>query len=1036
MKWGFLSFLLGCLTSLPVLAVDYGYDDLNRLKFVDYGGGQRIDYNYNAAGNIEQIIKTAGTAINGFCGYFNGQASEYFPEGPAACVVGTVYAQSISAADFVWSCEGLGGGQPASCSAQRAYKVTANVLAGPGSVTPSQQSVTFNQAAVVTATANTVGYAPSFSSNCGGKQNGYTFATGPVSSDCLVTVTFIPSQTLQFGASTYTFSESGTSVTIPVTRVGGTTGTLTVQYSTVNGSASAGTDYTAKTGILTFAPGITSQSIVIPITNDTAVESAENFVLNLSNPTGGAGIGTNGEATITLTDNDTQIELGLTGKEVNEPAGTTSGSVTLPVTRSGIVSGASSVSWAASNGTATAGSDYGTKGSTVLPAGILSFAAGVTTLNLTVPIHGDVLAEGNETFSLTLKSATGAVLGGQKTATITLLDEEKGIKFAASAVTANEGAGTAVLTVNRTGNATGQLSVNYTTANGTASAGSDYITSNSNLVWGDGDLSAKTIAIPLADDALVEPSETFTVALSAPSAGASIAGAATATVNLTDNDSNVQFSAPATNISEKLTSVTLTVTRTGSTTYPATVAWAASNGSATAGSDYGSSGNSTPPSGLINFAAGTSQTITLPILADTVYEGNETITVTLSSPTGATLGVNPVINVTIQDDEAGAEFEQADYTVAEGAANIALKVIRIGAAPTATQTVKWAATNAGATAGQDYGTSGNASLPTGTLTWPAGDISAKTINLPIINDVAGEGDESFVVTLSNFTGGLASGSPNHTSVTIWDNDGEPESILAFTQAKYLHEEAVGNAELTVTRSGDPRRPASVKWTAANGSATAGSDYGIKGSVTVPSGTLNWLADDGGDKIISIPILDDTTTETMENFKVKLSANSVSTALGSLQQATVVIHDIDELFPTQGVLASDWQWPVNAPAGWHVAEDLAAAEGKYVVRSDTVFDDEAAQIQVRGIFVAGNVSFKLKVSSEENFDFLRFYVDGVKKGEWSGNQATNWTLTPKYPIAAGEHTLLWSYEKDVNTSLGQDAAWIDSVLIPEVTPISP
>jgi hypothetical protein len=74
-----------------------------------------------------------------------------------------------------------------------------------------------------------------------------------------------------------------------------------------------------------------------------------------------------------------------------------------------------------------------------------------------------------------------------------------------------------------------------------------------------------------------------------------------------------------------------------------------------------------------------------------------------------------------------------------------------------------------------------------------------------------------------------------------------------------------------------------------------------------------------------------------------------------------------------------------------------------------------------------------VSSEANFDFMRFYVDGVMVGEWSGTiNANTWQLF-SVPVAAGTRTFRWSYEKDASGTIGQDAAWIDAVVLPPAGP---
>jgi len=80
-----------------------------------------------------------------------------------------------------------------------------------------------------------------------------------------------------------------------------------------------------------------------------------------------------------------------------------------------------------------------------------------------------------------------------------------------------------------------------------------------------------------------------------------------------------------------------------------------------------------------------------------------------------------------------------------------------------------------------------------------------------------------------------------------------------------------------------------------------------------------------------------------------------------------------------------------------------------------------------VFAAGNISFRVRVSSEPGFDKLRFFLDGIEKGSWSGT-GPYWQLFST-PVAPGTHTLQWSYEKDGSAAFGADAAWIDAVTLP-------
>jgi hypothetical protein len=110
--------------------------------------------------------------------------------------------------------------------------------------------------------------------------------------------------TIQFSAANFNVTESGGSVTVTVTRSGGSASGVTVDYATSNGTATAGLDYTATNGTLSFAAGQTSRTFTVSIANDGTPEANETILLTLSNPAGGAVLGTRSSATVTITDND------------------------------------------------------------------------------------------------------------------------------------------------------------------------------------------------------------------------------------------------------------------------------------------------------------------------------------------------------------------------------------------------------------------------------------------------------------------------------------------------------------------------------------------------------------------------------------------------------------------------------------------------------------------------------------------------------------------------------------------------------------
>ena len=191
--------------------------------------------------------------------------------------------------------------------------------------------------------------------------------------------------------------------------------TVTVNYATSNGTATAGSDYTSTSGTLTFNPGVTSQQINVPILGDYVIEGNETFTVTLSGAVN-ANINT-GTATGTIQDDDVAGTLALSSAtySVNEGGGT----VTITVNRSGGLASGVGVNYATSNGTATAGSDY------TSTSGTLTFNGGVTSQTFTVPILQDSLVEGNETFNVALSSATGgATLGTPSSAVVTIVDDD------------------------------------------------------------------------------------------------------------------------------------------------------------------------------------------------------------------------------------------------------------------------------------------------------------------------------------------------------------------------------------------------------------------------------------------------------------------------------------------------------------------------------------------------------------------------------------------------------------------------------------
>ena len=229
---------------------------------------------------------------------------------------------------------------------------------------------------------------------------------------------------LGFASGSYTEAEAGLSVTLVVNRTGGSAGAVSVNYAASGGSATPGADYTVASGQLNFANGVTSQTIVIGLINDTAVENDETFNVTLSNPTNGASIASGlGNSVVTITSEDVTTPppaAGALGFAVDYTAAEASLAVTLVVSRTGGSAGTVAVDYATIPGTATAGADF------TAASGSLSFGNGVVSQTIVIGLINDTDVESNEAFSVSLSNPTNgaSIASGQGSSQVTVTSED------------------------------------------------------------------------------------------------------------------------------------------------------------------------------------------------------------------------------------------------------------------------------------------------------------------------------------------------------------------------------------------------------------------------------------------------------------------------------------------------------------------------------------------------------------------------------------------------------------------------------------
>jgi len=338
---------------------------------------------------------------------------------------------------------------------------------------------------------------------------------------------------ISLSASAYSVNQNGGKVTITVNRVGGSTGAASVDYATADDSAMAGTDYTAKSGTLNWADGdAAAKTFSVSVSNATPFSGTRDFTVSLSN-VGGASMGTPSTATVTITGSSTSTQpqagtlaLSASSYSIQQSAG----SVQITVKRTGGSSGAASVKYATSNGSAVSGTDY------TSASGTLNWADGDSSAKTFMVSVSTTAFTGSKTFTATLSNASGSTLGSPSSATVTIAgsgstqSQPGTVALSASSYSIQQTAGTVQVTVKRTGGSSGAASVKYATSNGSAASGTDYTSASGTLSWADADSSSKTFSVTVSTTAFTG-SKTFTVTLSNAS-GATLGSPASATVTI------------------------------------------------------------------------------------------------------------------------------------------------------------------------------------------------------------------------------------------------------------------------------------------------------------------------------------------------------------------------------------------------------------------------------------------------------------------------------------------------------------------------
>ncbi|MFO0900206.1 MAG: Calx-beta domain-containing protein [Pirellulales bacterium] len=499
-----------------------------------------------------------------------------------------------------------------------------------------------------------------------------------------------PSVSISIADASALEGNSGTSLLPFVVSLSAASGqTVTVDYATIAGTATAGTDFTAANGTVTFAPGETQKTINVAILGDTAVEADENFQVQLTNAVAAeiadgtaTGLIQNDDQSVEV--RDVRIRLQITDLQGNDLTTIAVGQQfmlralvtdTRPTPEgvfAAFLDATYDPSLAAVDGSLTFGADYpnGHSGDTAT-AGLIDEAGGFAGLT---PLGADERLLWSQT--LTASAAGLAQFGADPADQLPFHDTlvfGQGTPVASSDIVyvgdsltitgatgpslsiddvtvteGNDGTTEATFTVSLSQAAEGEVTVDYTTADGTAAAGSDYESTSGQLVFAPGE-TTKTITVLISGDTENEPNEMFTVQLSN-AVGAEISDATGQGTIINDDGAG----APTLSVddisqdegNDGTTEFTFTVTLSAPSEAEVTVNYATGGGNATPGNDYEAA------SGQLVFAPGeTTKTITVLVTGDTNFERNETFQVQLSDASGADIADGVGVATIVNDDE-------------------------------------------------------------------------------------------------------------------------------------------------------------------------------------------------------------------------------------------------------------------------------------------------------------------------------------------------------------------------------------------------
>lgn len=247
---------------------------------------------------------------------------------------------------------------------------------------------------------------------------------------------------------------------------------------------------------------------------------------------------------------------------------------------------------------------------------------------------------------------------------------------------------------------------------------------------------------------------------------------------------------------------------------------------------------------------------------------------------------------------------------------------------------------------------------------------------------------------------------------------------AFTIGSFSISDPAGNGNGRL----DPGETVEISFSASNSGHSASFDANATLTpsspfISIANTVVNFNQIDAGQEVTAIYTVEvsgGAPVGSLASFNLALEDGAYTASKDFSAKIGLVTED----FETGDFSAYPWVQSGNQP--WQIT-NVNPYAGVYSAKSGTISHSQSSVMSVQyEVGTADSISFYFKVSSESNYDFLRFWIGTVKMGEWSGT--SEWTKV-SFPVATGIKTFKWEYMKDNSVSSGTDCAWVDDIVFP-------